>query len=146
MKGNRFVLDTNVLISAALSTRADPARVTLWVIANGRIVFSDPTFDEFRECIWRPKFDKYLTIEQRNRIVHDFGAIGKWVDIAGTVAPVACRDPDDEIFVRTAIAGDAPWLVTGDGDLLALPDLDDVTILSPAAMLARIGEQVGANV
>jgi len=32
MKGDGFVLDTNVLISAALSAGAPPARVTLWVI------------------------------------------------------------------------------------------------------------------
>ena len=58
MKGDAFVLDTNVLISAALSAESAPARVTLWVIANARLIFAEPTFEEFRSRLWRPKFDK----------------------------------------------------------------------------------------
>jgi len=42
------------------------------------------------------------------------------------------------MFVRAAIAGSARWLVTGDRDLLDLPALDMVTIISPAAMIERI--------
>src|SRR3546814_14345750 len=69
MKCDAFVLDTNVLISAALSAESAPAKVTLWVIAHARLIFAEPTFDEFRTRLWRPKFDRYLTIERRNQIL-----------------------------------------------------------------------------
>jgi putative PIN family toxin of toxin-antitoxin system len=141
MKGSGFVLDTNVLISAALSPGSAPARVTLWVIANARPIFAEPTFEEFRSRLWRPKFDKYLTIERRNQILHDFSAIADWVEIGGTPAPVNSRDPDDDMFIQAAVAGSARWLVSGDKDLLEVQGLKEITILSPADMLERISLQ-----
>lgn len=141
MKGDGFVLDTNVLISAALSPDSAPARVTLWVIANARLIFSEPAFDELRSRLWRPKFDRYLTIEHRNRILHDFSAIAEWVEINDIPAPVSSRDPDDDMFIQTAVAGSARWLVSGDKDLLEVQGLEEITILSPADMLERISAQ-----
>jgi len=141
MKGDGFVLDTNVLISAALSAGAPPARVTLRVIAHARLIFAEPTFEELRTRLWRSKFDRYLTIERRQQLLHDFSAIADWVDIADVAPPLASRDPNDDMFVRAAIAGSARWLVTGDRDLLDLPALDAVTIISPAAMSERIDDR-----
>lgn len=141
MKGDGFVLDTNVLISAVLSAESVPARVTLWVIANARLIFAEQTFGEFKSRLWRPKFDRYLTIERRNQILHDFSAIADWVEIDGTPAPVSSRDPDDDMFIRTAVAASARWLVSGDRDLLEVRGLEEVAILSPADMLERISSQ-----
>ena len=138
MKGDAFVLDTNVLISAALSAESPPARVTLWVIANARLIFAEPTFEEFRSRLWRPKFDRYLTIERRNQILHDFSAIADWVELNSDPLPVSSRDPDDDMFIRAAIAGSARWLVSGDRDLLEVQGLPAPTIVSPADMLKRI--------
>ena len=138
MKGDAFVLDTNVLISAALSAESAPAKVTLWVIANARLIFAEPTFEEFRSRLWRPKFDKYLTIERRNQILHDFSAIADWVELDDAALPVSSRDPDDDMFIRAAIAGSARWLVSGDKDLLEIQGLPSINILSPADMLKRI--------
>jgi len=138
MKGDAFVLDTNVLISAALSAESAPAKVTLWVIANARLIFAEPSFEEFRSRLWRAKFDKYLTIERRNQILHDFSAIADWVELDDAALPVSSRDPDDDMFIRAAIAGSARWLVSGDKDLLEIQGLPSINILSPADMLKRI--------
>ncbi|MCG2842380.1 putative toxin-antitoxin system toxin component, PIN family [Sandaracinobacter sp. RS1-74] len=138
MKGEAFVLDTNVLISAALAANSPPAQVTLWVIAYGRLLFSEETFTEFRTRLWRPKFDKYLTIERRNQLLHDFSAIADWADISQISTPAPSRDPNDDMFVQTAIAGTARWLVSGDRDLLEIPPFEGVTILSPADLLGKI--------
>jgi len=100
MKGDRFVIDTNVLISAALSADSTPARVTLWVIAHARLIFAEATFEEFRSRLWRPKFDRYLTIERRNQILHDFSAIADWVELNDDALPVSSRDPDDDMFIH----------------------------------------------
>lgn len=138
MKSDRFVLDTNVLISAALSTDSPPAQVTLWVIGHGRLIFSEPTFEEFRSRLWRPKFDRYLSIERRNQILHDFSAIAEWVETGDVVMPERSRDPDDDMFIATAIAGAARWLVSGDKDLLDMKPPEDMAILSPSDMWKRI--------
>jgi putative PIN family toxin of toxin-antitoxin system len=113
----------------------------LWVIAHARLVFTEPTLEEFRSRLWRPKFDRYLTIERRNQILQDFSAIADWVDIADTAIPVGSRDPDDDMFIRTAVAGSARWLVSGDRDLLEVRGLEEIAILSPADMLERISAQ-----
>src|SRR3546814_11789329 len=76
----------------------------------------------------RPKFDKYLTIERRNQILHDFSAIAEWVEIDNIAIPVNSRDPDDDMFIRAALAGSARWLVSGDRDLLELPPIEGITI------------------
>jgi len=50
----------------------------------------------------------------------------------------ACRDPDDDWVLATAIAGQAEAIVTGDGDLLALGAFQGVAILSPRQFLERL--------
>jgi predicted nucleic acid-binding protein len=47
----------------------------------------------------------------------------------------ARRDPDDDKFLETAIAGEADCLVTGDGDLLVLDPFRGVRILTARAFL-----------
>jgi uncharacterized protein len=48
----------------------------------------------------------------------------------------ACRNPDDDKFVETAVAGEADCIVTGDGDLLALDPFRGLRILTPRAFVA----------
>jgi len=79
-----------------------------------------------------------LTIERRNQILHDFSAIADWVELNSDPLPVSSRDPDDDMFIRAAIAGSARWLVSGDRDLLEVQGLPAPTIVSPADMLKRI--------
>lgn len=52
-----------------------------------------------------------------------------------------CRDPEDEKFLKAALATPLPraLLVTGDRDLLALADKIEVVILRPRALLDMLG-------
>jgi putative PIN family toxin of toxin-antitoxin system len=87
------------------------------------LVFSQPTFDELRTRLYRPKFDRYISLEDRQKVLHDFNAIAHWVDIAEPGH--YCRDPDDDSIVETARAAGAKLLISGDKDLLeatALPE------------------------
>lgn len=58
---------------------------------------------------------------------------------------VEVRDPDDAPVIRSAIAGRADAIVTGDQDLVDDPSLRDwllrkgIEVLTPAALLERIG-------
>jgi len=75
MKADRVVIDTHVLISAALVSASPPARSVRHVLLHGRLLFSDATFAELHARLWRPKFDRYLSIEDRKSLLHDFGAV-----------------------------------------------------------------------
>jgi len=48
----------------------------------------------------------------------------------------ACRDPDDDWILATAIAGDAECIVTGDKDFLTLGHHRGVEIIGPSAFSA----------
>ena len=115
------VVDTNIWISAALSTTGAPSQVVNRVLAQGRPVFSDATFEELEQRLWKPKFDRYLTLETRRAILRDAKALALWVKPAAPIAAMAyCRDADDDKFIHAALAANASWLVTGDQDLLVL--------------------------
>lgn len=136
MKVDCVVIDTNVLISAALIPASAPARCVDWVLRNAGLLFSPSTFEELQIRLWRPKFDRYLSIEQRQAILHDIGAAALWVtpDVS---AVTYSRDADDDKFVHLALAGNAPWLITGDRDLLVLTDIDGLEILTPAQAMEK---------
>ena len=133
----------NVLISAALSAQTPQGLVVLHVLAHGNVVFSEATFAEQETRLWRPKFDRNLTMESRKLLLHDFRAVGIWVDIPQDVGSRKfSRDADDDKFLHSALAGGAGVLVSGDGDLLDLGWVDSVQILSPAKALARLMPQI----
>ncbi len=135
----RVVVDTNVWISASLTANGAPAQLARRVLAECMPVLSEATFAELEARLWRPKFDRYLGMELRQRILHDLDAAAFWVAILpGLAAQRWCRDPDDDHFIRAALAAQAPLLVSGDADLLEVPAIEGLRILTPPQALAAI--------
>lgn len=134
----RVVIDTNVLISAALSPESKPAQIVDWALSQASLLFSEETFAELETRLWRPKFDRYLSLEQRQSILHDVKAIAEWITPETTPATSYSRDQDDDKFVHLALAGKADWLISGDQDLLTVVPPPGLAILSPANALALI--------
>ncbi len=133
---NRVVIDTNIWLSAALSPAGAPSQVVRRVLAFGTPVFSDATFAKLETRLWKPKFDRYLSMEARQGILHDARALGHWVDIPpGMAAQGFSRDIDDDKFIHTALIGNALWLVSGDQDLLVIEGDTGVHIVAPADAL-----------
>ncbi len=129
----RVVIDSNVWISATLSPVGAPAKVVRRVLEYGLAVFSPATFAELETRLWKPKFDRYLSMELRRRLLHDIDAAAFWVDVSPAIAAQSyCRDVDDDKFIHTALAAQAPWLVSGDRDLLDVPAIPGLRILTPA--------------
>ena len=134
MKAERVVLDTNVLISAALRRDGRP-RAVIDVVRKERgvLLFSDETFDELQTRLLLPKFDRYVDREGRAVYLAQLEAVSEWVPIAG--AKLGCRDPDDDMLLETALMGAADCLVTGDRDLLEMSPFQNIPILSPTGFL-----------
>ena len=132
----RLVIDTNVLISAALLQESVPARLLRRVLQNGRIVFSQATFTELESRLWRPKFDRYVSMENRRLLLHDLSSVADWAEPA--LASRHSRDADDDKFVHLALASRAAWLISGDRDLLDLKRVESVRVLSPASALRSL--------
>jgi uncharacterized protein len=140
VENKRVVLDTNIWLSAAISKSGAPAQVVRKVLQNGVPVFSKATFAELEARIWKPKFDRYLSMETRRAILHDANAVAHWVDIpAELAAQTYSRDLDDDKFIHTALAASAAWLVTGDQDLLVVETSLPVRILTAGEALLDVG-------
>ena len=106
------MVDTNVLISAALSPKGTPRRVVEWIIGHGVLLSSKETAEEFvTRFLPRAKFDRYLSSELRAQfIVATLGA----AEVVETTSRVSvCADPDDDRFVELAVDAAADYLITG---------------------------------
>ena len=138
MKAERIVLDTNVLINAALRPAGPPRAVVEAMRARvGVLIFSDETFDELRTRLHHRKFDEYVSRQGRSVYLAQLQAVSEWVSIIG--AKLDCRDPNDDKLLETALIGETDCIVTGDQDLLVLSPFHDIPILSPADFLAQEG-------
>ena len=129
-----WVLDTNVLISAALSSKGAPHALVQHILSHGCLVFSSATFEELRSRLYRPTFDVYLSLEMREGLLHDFSASAKWVE-PDVVLPYS-RDPSDDVFIAMALKAGLPFLVSGDKDLLEAPMPQGMQALTPVQALA----------
>ena len=142
MTSLKLVVDTNVLISAALSSQGAPAQLMRIALARHTLVFSKARFDELHTRLYRPKFDRYITLEQRQRLLHDFNACANWVDLAPYTT--YRRDPDDDKFIATALQAQADRLISGDRDLLEAQQLAGLRILTPSQALEQMSTRGAA--
>lgn len=136
MTSRDWVLDTNVLISAVLSRLGSPYVLVQRVLAEARTVFSEPTFEELRSRVYRPKFDRYISLDIRERVLRDLSASAPWVEIDHQGC-WSC-DPDDDKFIATALQSRGAMLVSGDSDLLTARAPTGLRILTPTQALAEI--------
>jgi putative PIN family toxin of toxin-antitoxin system len=106
----RVVLDTNIIVSALLQPLGPPAQVFLLAIGGSiQLCITGNVYAEYEEVIRRPRFRRdedviaatLQTIRERSL----------W--FRPTEAIRACADPDDDIFLECAQAGQANYLVTG---------------------------------
>ena len=110
MSKQRFVLDTNLVVSAALLEHSFTRQVFETALAQGEILVSDETQDELTEVIMRPKFDRYVSAEKRLTFLANFLNVAIPLEIIEQVA--ACRDPKDDKFLTLAVNGSAACIIT----------------------------------
>ncbi len=128
-----WVFDTNTLISRLLTPGGVPAKAVDHALASGILLVSEDTMDELALVLDRPKFDPYVSREDRRRFINLLGGVARIVPIARRVH--VCRDPKDDMFLDVALNGEAKAIITGDGDLLALDPFHGVRIVKPAEFL-----------
>jgi len=130
----RFVLDTNVLVSAALIGDSRPAKAFRKARDTGQVLLSLAVAEELNEVPAREKFERYITRDERERFLVAFIRSATFVE--GRERIRACRDPKDDKFLELAISGQATCIVTSDDDLLALHPFRGMPILSVEQFLA----------
>ncbi len=106
----RFVFDTNVFISAALTPGGAAREALRRADQAGYYLLSDETFGELKEVLYRPAFDEYVTNKERRRFIIGLLKKSQHIEITETIE--ACSDPDDDIFLEVAVSGKADCIVT----------------------------------
>ena len=129
----RVVVDTNVLISRLLAPDSAPARAVSHAVRHGQLLASNATLNELAEMLGRAKFDRYLTLEERQQFIR---LLARIVDKPAITHQFRdCKDPKDNKFLDLAVSGSASVIITGDSDLLALHPFHEIPILRPADFL-----------
>ena len=134
MSETRFVLDTNVLVSAALFKNSIGRQAFNKAVVDGRILMSEPVWAELQDVFSRSRFDKYLSVDLRTAFLTDLLAVVGQVEITEAIS--VCRDPKDDKFLELALSGRATYILSSDKDLLVLQPFQEIEILAPADFLA----------
>ena len=128
----RWVLDTNVVLSALIRPGGTPGRLRLaWQARLFVPLVSRDTASELIRVLGYPKFK--LTPEEQHDLLADYLPWTQVVQISDPPPKTPrCRDPHDLKFLQLALAAKAEALVTGDADLLDLASHVRISILKPA--------------
>jgi putative PIN family toxin of toxin-antitoxin system len=128
----RVVVDTNVLVSAALRQQSMPGMAALLVERRGGLLKSIATEQQLFEVVARPRLASLIDPETQAWL-RKLIAAAELVTITERIA--GCRDPTDDKFLELAVNGHADLIVSGDGDLLALNPFRDIPIVTPAVFV-----------
>jgi len=131
------VLDASTFISAALKSDSIPERALMRATRRPeRLLLSQAVEDEFREALFRPKFDRYVSVAHRARILDLVVMAAERIEPTEPVRE--CRDPKDDKYLALAVAGGADVIVSSDArHLLAMHPWRGIPILAPRDYLAR---------
>lgn len=128
-----LVLDTNVLISAALSPASHSARlVDAALQGHVSLAMSDHLCEELESRLQRVKFRRWLSLDDVDTFIDALSVISTWFeDRPTTEIPRVCDDPDDDFLVALFQDAGAAILVSGDKAVLRI-DYPGVDVRSPA--------------
>jgi putative PIN family toxin of toxin-antitoxin system len=135
----RAVVDTNILIRAVIKPGGTVGPILRRLAqAEYQLIYSQALVEELLEKLALPRLkDKYgITDEAVADLVAVLALRGELVvpDIAVTV----CRDPDDNMVIEAAIAGQSDCIVSGDEDLLTLNQYEGIDLITPREFIARL--------
>lgn len=133
MSDHRFVLDTNVIISAVLLKQSVARQAFDKAFIDGKVLLSVAVIDELNNTLRREKFNRYLPEEDRLQFLAALVRASSLIDITVTIAE--CRDKKDDKFLELAVSGKADIIVSGDEDLVTMHPFRHIHILTPREFL-----------
>lgn len=126
----RVILDTNILISAALNAKSLAALIVMRSFETCNVYCCQETFDELVDVIFRPKLDKYFSGQESR---HEFLELMKlnMIPTEVTLTVTDCQDPKDNKFLALARSVNAHFLISGDKKhLLSMNPYHGISIIN----------------
>jgi uncharacterized protein len=123
------VFDTNILISAVLSSSGAPFKcLALAKIGQIESVTCQEILDEFAEkLLLKFKFSEAMT----QVAIQEVRNFSRLIEIPGILKAVP-NDADDDMVVECAVISSATHIITGDKHLLSLVSYQNISIVKAA--------------
>ena len=129
----RVVIDTNVWVSRLQVSGSTAARAVDKALGESEVMVSEMLIKELAEVLAREKFDRYVTVRDREEFLRRVLQVTTTAPVLSVVED--CRDPDDNRLLALALDSRSECVVTGDRDLLALDPWRGLAIVTPANFL-----------
>ncbi len=131
----RLVLDTNVFVSALISTRSNPVLLLDDAGKKYSLYISKEILGEVEDVISREKFG--FTKEKISIALEAILSFCEIIDPEIKVNIIKA-DPDDNKILECAIACRASYIVSGDAHLLELKEYRNIKIINPKTALGLL--------
>jgi putative PIN family toxin of toxin-antitoxin system len=135
----KVVLDTVVFVRSLINPFGAAGRL-VFDREGFRLFVSEPTVREVVEVLTRTELQR----KYRSHTIRNAQAVLAILARAEVVVPASieptCRDPKDDIFLATAAAAQADYLVSEDRDLLVLREFQGTQIVTVGRFLYILDE------
>ena len=137
----RIVLDTNIFVSALITTNTPPDMIyRARMRGEIEVVTCNAQLDELARVLSRPRLRGYLDPEEARLILDNLDT--RAVLLADPPAVELSPDPKDNRILAAAIAGGADLIITGDKrHLLFLGEAAGIPIVTAREALKRLQVQ-----
>ena len=75
----RIVVDTNALVSRLLLPSSVSGQAVRKAVDNSILLVSEATMNELADVLARPKFDRYISLEDRQQFLRLLGRVAEFV-------------------------------------------------------------------
>ena len=132
----RVVLDTNILISALISSAGKPADIyRAWEDGRFTLLCCAEHLDELRATLQKPRVAVLIKPHTAGRLVNQIKKLAE--DVGPLPRVTRSPDPNDDFLLAMSETGRADYLVTGDkGGLLSLHRHKTTQIISASKFVA----------
>jgi putative PIN family toxin of toxin-antitoxin system len=137
------VLDTVIFVRALINPNGRWGRLVFDHYPRYTLVISQPLVLELLDVLHRPKLARKYGILPGLDIACVLTLVSQAQLVDMGEVPSVSRDPNDDKFLATAVAGGADYLVSEDEDLLVLGSHEGVRIVDALTFLRILDEAAG---
>lgn len=137
----RLCVDTNCVLSGLANDAGACGRILAGHLIGLHVILITPEIvEEYRNALMYGAVGRLLESRRRSRqfalnSLADVILAADEIMLIGEAPP--CRDEDDRKFLHCAVSGAADFVITRDGDLLDLHDVNGIPIVTPGDFLER---------